>query len=1015
MPRRAAVVAVSVLLLTALVGAVPAGAQDPLDVRDPVRSALDGDPATTERVGAADPLTAAIAVSQQRFSDAGGDRPAAHVVLARDDDFADALTGAALTTDAPLLLTPPDALDPAVRAEVARLLGAGGLVHLLGGPDALSDAVATALAADGHDVVRLAGATRVETAVAVADAVRPGQGGTALLARADASPGNPTSAWADSVTGGALAAAAAVPILVTPTDTLHPAVAAWLDQHAPEQVVLLGGEAALAPTVADAVPGARRVAGPERTATAAAIAEDLWGAAGTGDRRFTILDGGREDGWAYGLAAAGLAADAAAPPLLVVGGTVSAATRRLVSTCGDPQVDLLLAGPTEALDDALAARLDTFDGTACAGEFAALSTFASCDELRDHLVAEALERVGPHGLDGHWWGAPVAEPAPAPSPAAPGAPPPSGAEGGEADGGDLGGRDDVSGTNVQEVGVDEPDVVKTDGDTAFVAAGAGVQVVDLTGPGPRHLTTVPTEVAGAQLLLHDGVLLVITPVNRVVAPPPGPVVEDVAFAPPERYPQPHTLLERYDVSDPAAPVLLDRAEVDGDYRAARLIEGTVRLVTTANPDLRFVVPADASDAAHQRALEANRDVITSAPVADWLPTIAVDGGEEEALVDCTALHVPPGFSGITTVTVVGIDLASSVRPTSAAGLLAQGETVYASADRLVVSSSRWGRWDGDAPPTDTVTTELHSFAIDDPTATTYVASGQVPGHALNQWALSERDGWLRVATTTEPPWTDTGPGQTESRLTVLTEGGGELFEVGSVGGLGLGERIFAVRYLGDLAAVVTFRQVDPLYLVDLANPAAPRVVGELKIPGVSEYLHPVGEDLLLGVGRDGLPDGTLTGLQLSLFDLADRSRPTRVDVVDLGPGSSQVEHDHRAFLYWAPTGRIVLPAQLHDEGFAGAKVVDVDHAARALEPVGGVTPPTGADRTAPIERSFVAGDALYTVSAVGLSAHDLVTLADRGHAAFPDAPCCGDGGGSVPGTPAPPPPMDGPAADGPGG
>src|SRR5690606_22858004 len=173
---------------------------------------------------------------QQRFSDAGGDRPAAHVVLARDDDFADALAGAALTTDAPLLLTPADALDPAVRAEVARLLGAGGLVHLLGGPDALSDAVATALADDGHDVVRLAGATRVETAVAVADAVRPGQGGTALLARADASPGNPTSAWADSVTGGALAAAAAVPILVTPTDTLHPAVAAWLDQHAPEQV-----------------------------------------------------------------------------------------------------------------------------------------------------------------------------------------------------------------------------------------------------------------------------------------------------------------------------------------------------------------------------------------------------------------------------------------------------------------------------------------------------------------------------------------------------------------------------------------------------------------------------------------------------------------------------------------------------------------------------------------------------------------------------------------------------------
>lgn len=277
---------------------------------------------------------------------------------------------------------------------------------------------------------------------------------------------------------------------------------------------------------------------------------------------------------------------------------------------------------------------------------------------------------------------------------------------------------------------------------------------------------------------------------------------------------------------------------------------------------------------------------------------------------------------------------------------------------------------------------------------------------LNSFAMSERDGYYRIATTTEPPWLPgpqpVEPGgfqqqqpQTDNGITVLTEGGGELFEVGRVFGLGAGERIFAVRYLGDIAAVVTFRQVDPLYLVDLTNPAAPRVTGELKIPGVSRYLHPLGPDHLLGVGQDGTDDGRLTGLQVSLFDIADRSDPVRVDSIEFGPGDSPVEFDHKAFLFWSALNRALVPSQLYGEDFndyrAAVQAIDVDTAAGTLTLAGQVQQPGGqGGYQPPVDRTFVAGGTLYTLSYLGVGAHDLVELNDLGFTQFPgvEEECC---------------------------
>lgn len=324
---------------------------------------LDGDPSSTERVDHGAPIAAAVEMSRSRFAhDAAG-----HVVLSREDTFADSLAGAALPDRGPLLLTPTEQLAPATRQEIDRALPAGGTVYILGGTAAVSQDVEDQLSSAGYDVRRLFGPSRLETALAVADEVRrlhPGEDRVAL-ARAYGTEDNPTAAWADSVTGGAWAAEAGVPVVLSTTEALSGPTAGWLADVRPSRTILLGGTAALSDAVEDEVPSPRRVAGPARDFTAVAIARDLWGAPMTGRRDFLVIDGFRADGWAYGLAAAGLASDLDAPLLVVEPDGVPAATEDAVSHCGSPAVDLLLVGSTRVVGDVVADRLDGLDGGAC--------------------------------------------------------------------------------------------------------------------------------------------------------------------------------------------------------------------------------------------------------------------------------------------------------------------------------------------------------------------------------------------------------------------------------------------------------------------------------------------------------------------------------------------------------------------------------------------------------------------------------------------------------------------------
>lgn len=620
-----------------------------------------------------------------------------------------------------------------------------------------------------------------------------------------------------------------------------------------------------------------------------------------------------------------------------------------------------------------------------------LASFDACDDLLSYVIEHAVEQVGPWGLE-HGWSAIDVE---------------VGEEDEPAEGGDdstaatLAEGVDYSGTNVQEAGVDEPDSVKTDGRRLFIARENSLDIVDVTGDAPELASTVRLAGWDNRLLLAEDRLLVF---GESEGRPIGDAFGGWRSG---------TGVSLYDVADSSEPRLVATLQLDGWVVSARLVDGVARVVLHAQPMLPFESPEVPGIRSEREAIERNREIIRASTVENWLPyyvTADSAGGEQEGLLlPCEQVSRPTEFSGLGTTSVLSLDLAGDLVPHHATGVIADGDTVYASPERLVVATNRWVDWSAlpgriAAEASERYTTDLHAFDITDPADTQYLGSGSVRGHVLNQWSMSMHDGVLRVATTEGSPWWgwDQDEPRSESFVTTFTERAGALVELGQVGGLGLDERIYAVRFMGEVGYVVTFRETDPLYTVDLSDPAEPRVLGELKILGYSAYLHPIDDALVLGVGQDADEVGQVEGLQLSLFDISDLADPQRVHQVTLASAHSGVEWDHHAFLHWPATGITVIPYERwewdeetdSEEIDNGALAYQLDRAAGFTD-LGRLThlPTDFADSTDPrywdiawraaIRRSVVIGDTLYTVSDLGVKASDLATLADTGWVSLP--------------------------------
>jgi len=583
---------------------------------------------------------------------------------------------------------------------------------------------------------------------------------------------------------------------------------------------------------------------------------------------------------------------------------------------------------------------------------------------------------------------------------------------------------DYSRTNVQVEGVDEADWAKTDGRFIYQINGNRILIADIRNPDEPRLADM-LEFGGeadrfypSELYVSDGRLVVVGSVYRWTEEPQAATggdqpdaaakARDILIWPPglERS---FTSVKVYAIGENGKATPVRELEIEGGYVTSRMIGGALYLVADKF-DHRFYPMLESDDAA------------LSAQVfePEWRDTAVSD---QPATIPLDRLHYFPDSpeTGMLLIGAVDLDDADAAMQVSA--YLGSAGTVYASAENLYIAVAKYdwpegftGRANRAVLPN--LRTDVYKFRLSGGSVV-YAGQGSVPGHVLNQFSMDEYDGHFRIATTSGHMWAE-GDDIAKNNLYVLDEW---LRMVGSLENLAPGERIYSARFMGRRAYMVTFRNVDPLFAIDLSDPARPTVLGQLKIPGYSDYLHPYDENHLIGFGKEtvtvemkngwgqGEPMAFYLGMKISLFDVSDVSHPKEKFKEVIGDRGTQSEllHNHKALLFDRSRGLMAFPVEVaevkdgsdRDESgipaygeftWQGAYVYEVDPE-RGFRLKGRITHLSaedlaktgmyGYDFSKAVRRILYAGDTLYTLSDAMLKANALDTLAERGSLRFP--------------------------------
>ena len=593
-------------------------------------------------------------------------------------------------------------------------------------------------------------------------------------------------------------------------------------------------------------------------------------------------------------------------------------------------------------------------------EISAYAGFNDCGAVLDWTKAEMLKRVGPYGLETYpymyaSWRSGGFEGDMAASTEAPASD--------ESSGADFAPMPGTSTTNTQEANVDEGDIVETDGRYVYSIIDSRVRSVDINNA--TLVSEIDLPQGDSQMVLAGNHLVVATMIWTSVA---------------------DTVVSNFTITNGSLE-LRRRDHLEGSLVSMRAVNGQVHIVLNSSflNRLDFVSPRDGSQDSLDAAEKRNIEVVNDMEVEDFVPRTFEEGpmgtwGSKSPVLDCVNLGHPSEFSGWGVTWVASIDMNSSAEvPVGTIGILAQSTSSYTSTESLYISTTRLD----DAVYEEFVSslqeppyTDIHAFAFSSEASDlSYVASGRVEGTLLNSYSMSEYDGVLRVATTSYDY--DFGGGK-DNGVHFLKVKDAELVEIGAVNGMGRGETIQGVRFDGPRGYVVTFRQVDPLYVLDLSDPAAPELVGELKVPGYSTYLKPIDGDRIITVGMAGTETGQITGVQVSVFDVSDPGNPLQVATAEIAQWSEATSDPH-AFLWWAETGQIIVPkelvcAEIGGTGCESAVVLKLDGAT--------LTEQGRLFQWFPIRRAVIAQNQLVTVSAGGTKVSRLSDLSEISNTRF---------------------------------
>ncbi len=517
---------------------------------------------------------------------------------------------------------------------------------------------------------------------------------------------------------------------------------------------------------------------------------------------------------------------------------------------------------------------------------------------------------------------------------------------------------DYSGTNVQVEGVDEGDIIKSDGEYLYVVKN---QEILLVKAYPAEEMSVAGRISLAQntqeIFVEQDRLLVISR-DRPYHYRSSAVAEVEALRMPPYFKN-NIIIETYDIKDKKNPVKLDSFQMEGNYIASRKIGNQVYVISSQYLN----VPCKPVYYINQTQIEKPYSEIR------YFPDLLHDTYLHIAQIDLAAKH---GFTLET--------------------FLSSGNQIYCSGQNLYVTGLEYGPMYMDQSYQELQTqTRIYKFRLQD--GIKYQAKGQVPGTVLNQFALDEYQDHLRIATTTQE-WSST---HSQNSVYILNP---ELKVLSSITGIAPGERIYSTRFLQDRLYMVTFRQVDPFFVIDL-NPQNPKVLGQLKIPGFSNYLHPYGDHYVIGLGYDtslnksgGVIQG---GIKLSLYDVEDVSQPREVDSSISGDSGSYSEacENHRAFLLHHDL--LAFPAQIYTERspgnsyssfeFQGAYIYTVSE--QGFDYQGRITHLSPEDylkagdywydMNKTVRRIVVIDNNIYSISQGGIKANDKSTLKEIKH------------------------------------